>query len=330
MLCAASIALPNPSRAQSSPGAVSPVPVRIAAGPVSEPMFAAAAIIANLISNPPGGPACPADAICGPAGVVGEARSMLSIRDNLESLAIGESETAFVDGDLAWHAYSGLGRFAGRPLGDLRNLAVLYAKPLFLVVRAGSPLQKISDLRRKTVALAAVESAHAPLLNAVFAQYGLRERDMTMIHLSLENAAASLKEGEVDAAIVLAPSLPEPFKDVAESTPLRLLPVDGAPAQALLRQQPYLIAVEIADLAEGRRRAQGVAVPVLWVTTQRLPAPIGYGLVRSLQAPANRVAVSQALPQSSAIAAPEALTDTPIPVHIGAARWAEEASGAVR
>ena len=88
--------------------------------------------------------------------------------------------------------------------------------------------------------------------------------------------------------------------------------------------------VEIGDLAEGRSRTSGLAIPVLWVASQRLPAPIGYALLRSLQAPANEDALAQAVPTSSAIAPESELTRSPIPVHIGAARWFEEASGVVR
>jgi TRAP transporter TAXI family solute receptor len=330
MVFAASMALPNLLAGQETESATGPVPLRIAAGPVSEPMFTAAGIIANIISNPPGGPPCPADAVCGPPGLVGEARSTPSSIANLESLAQGESETAFVEGDLLWQAHNGFGRFAGRPLGDLRALSVLYTKTVFLIVRAGGPISDITDLRRKTVALGVLDDPHFSTISAVLTQHGVRERDLTLVHLGLDSAATALAHGDVDAAIVVAPALPQGFRDVAERTPLRLLPIEAKAAQALLRQQPYLIETEIGDLAEGRRRTSGLALPVLWVTSQRLPAQIGYGLVRSLQAPSNKEAVAQALPSSSAVADKEELTRAPIPLHIGAARWAEEASGVVR
>lgn len=249
---------------------------------------------------------------------------------NLESLAIGESETAFVEGDLAWQAHGGFGGFAGRPFGDLRALAVLYTQTVFVVVRAAAPIQSIADLQGRTVALSQLRDAHLATVGAILAGHGVRERDMTLIHLSLDNAAAALRHGEVDAAVMLAPALPQAFREVAETTALRLLPVEAAAAKTLLQQQPYLIEVEIGDLAEGRRRTPGLALPVLWLTTQRLPANIAYGLLRALQAPANAQAVAQALPQSSALADRNDLARSPIPLHIGAARWSEETSGVVR
>jgi TRAP transporter TAXI family solute receptor len=330
MLCGACIALPNLVAAQDAEIAGGPIPLRIAAGPAGEPMFAAASVVANIVSNPPGGPACPANAVCGPPGLVGEARSTVSGIVNIESLASGENETAFVEGDLLWQAYNGFGRFAGKPLGDLRALSVLYTKTVFLIVRAGGGIPDIAGLRRKTVALGELDDPHLHVISAILAQHGVRERELTLVHLSMSSAAAALAHGDVDAAIVVAPALPEGFREVAERLPLRLLAIEARPVQALLRQQPYLIEVEIGDLAEGRRRTNGLALPVLWVTTQRLPPQIGYGLVRSLQAPTNREAVVQALPQGSAVAAPGELTRSPIPLHIGAARWAEEASGVVR
>lgn len=329
LLCLLSACVSGPVLAQNQLPA-GPVPLRIAAGPASERMFTAASVIANIVSNPPGGPACPDNAVCGPTGLVGEARSTLSTSANIDSLANGESETAFVEGDALWQAYNGFGRFAGRPLGDLRALAVLYTESVFIVVRARTPIGSISQLRGKTVALGRLDDPHAQTLAAILAEHGVRSRDLTFIHLGLENAAAALDHGDVDAAIVVAAALPDPFREVAEHTPLRLLPIDAAIVQRLARQQPYLIPVEIGDLAEGRRRTNGVAFPVLWVSTQHLPARIAYGLVRSLQAPVNREAIAQALPRSSAVAEESALTRSPIPLHIGAASWFEETSGAVR
>lgn len=330
MLFAASIALPNLAAGQETEIATGPIPIRIAAGPASEPMFAAASVVANVVSNPPGGPDCPANAVCGPPGVVGEARSTASGHANIDSLASGENETAFVEGDVLWQAFNGFGRFAGKPLGDLRALSVLYTKTVFLIVRAGGGIPDIAGLRRKTVALGELDDPHFHIVSAILGQHGVRERELTLVHLGATSAASALAHGEVDAAIVVAPALPQAFRDVAERLPLRLLPVEATAAQALLRQQPYLIEVEIGDLAEGRRRTSGLALPVLWVTTQRLPPQIGYGLIRSLQAPSNREALAQALPQGSAVAAQEELTRSPIPLHIGAARWSEEASGVVR
>lgn len=325
------VALPfQPALSQESTGSAVEIPLRIAAGPASGAMFAAAGIVANVISNPPGGPACAANRVCGYAGLVGEARSTASSAANLDSVASGQSETAFIEGDLLWQAYNGFGRFAGKPLGDLRALSVLYTESVLLIVRARAPIDSIAGLRGKSVAVGALDDPHWHTISQVLSSHGVREKSLTLIHLSLDAAAMALAHGDIDAAIVVAPSLPQPFRQVAERTPLRLLPVDRDIAQRLARQQPYLMTVEIGDLAEGRSRTSGLAVPVLWVATQRLSAPIGYALVRSLQAPANEEVLAQAMPTSSAIAPQSELTRSPIPVHIGAARWFEEASGVVR
>ncbi len=324
-------ALPSgPALSQESAGSAVEIPLRIAAGPASGSMFAAAGIVANVISNPPGGPACAANRVCGYAGLVGEARSTESSAANLDSIASGQSETAFVEGDLLWQAYNGFGRFAGKPLGDLRALSVLYTESVLLIVRARSPIERIAGLRGKSVAVGALEDPHWHAISLILSSHGVREKDLTLIHLSLDAAAMAVAHGDIDAAIVMAPSLPQSFREVAERTPLRLLPVEREIGQRLARQQPYLMTVEIGDLAEGRSRTPGLAIPVLWVATQRLSAPIGYALVRSLQAPANEEALAQAMPASSAIAPESELRRSPIPVHIGAARWFDEAAGVVR
>ena len=306
------------------------MPLRIAAGPAAEPMFAVAGIIASVVSNPPGGPACAAGRICGYAGLVGEARATLDGMANLDALAAGQVETAIVEGDLLWQASNGFGPFAGRPLGDLRALSVLYTESVLLVVRADSPIAGIADLRQHTVSIGPLGNPHLHTIQQILTGHGVRPRELTQVHLTADAAAAGLQYGDVDVAIVVAPSLPQAFRAVAESTPLRLLPVAPDAAAALTGYYPYMLPVDLGDLAEGRRRTPGIALAVLWVTTQRLPSPVGHAVVRSLLAPANRAALSTVLPSSSAIAPEDELTRSPIALHPGAARYYEEAAGVVR
>ena len=315
--------------AQTSPAIVE-IPLRIAAGPPGGAMFPVAGIMANIVSNPPGGPPCPQDRVCGFPGLVGEARTTSGSVANLESIAAGQSETAIVEGDLLWQAANGFGAFAGKPLGDLRALAVLYTESVMLVVRADSPFESIADLRQRTVSIGADDNPHLHTVRQILAGENVRPRDLTQIHLTPQAAAAALDYGDIDAAIVVAPSLPAPFRAVAERTPLRLLPVAADVVEALSGYYPYMLPVDIGDLAEGRRRTPGIALAVLWVTTQQLPAPLAYGAVRSLMAPANRQALMQALPASSAVAPEKELRRSPIRLHPGAARYFEEASGVVR
>ncbi len=317
------------AKAQEAVGS-SEVPLRIAAGPASGSMFSIAGIVANVISNPPGGRPCPASQVCGYPGLVGEARSTMSGAANLDAMAAGHAETAFVAGDLLWQAYNGFGRFAGRPLGDLRSLAVLYTESVLLIVPARSPVQTIADLRGKSLAVGAPEDPHQHTIGQILLAHGVRERDLTLIHLSTEAAAAAVAHGEVDAAVLVAPSLPEAFRRLAERTPLRLLPVELETGRGLAQRHPYLMAVEIGDLEEDRVRTPGVAIPVLWVATQRLSAAVAHALLRSLHAPANEQILAQSMPSSSAVAPESELTRSPIPLHLGAARWYEEASGVVR
>lgn len=322
--------LPAPAPAQEAADTTAEIPLRIAAGPASGAMFSLAGIVANVISNPPGGRPCPASQVCGYPGLVGEARSSPSSVASLEAIAAGRVETAFVEGDVLWQAYSGFGRFSGSPLGDLRALAVLYTESALLIVRARSPVDAIAGLRGKSVAVAALDDPHRHMLDQILQAHGVRARELTLIHLSTEAAALAVAHGEVDAALVVAPALPAAFRAVAERTPLRLLPVEPDIGHRLAQQYPYLLPVDIGDLAEDRTMTPGLAIPVLWVATQRLPAAIGHALLRSLHAPANREVLAQAVPDSSAVAPADELSRSPIPIHPGAARWHEEASGVVR
>ena len=73
---------------------------------------------------------------------------------NVAAIAGGSAQSGFVQSDIAYWAYNGTGIYEGRPKVDgLRAIANLYPESIQLVVRKGSGIKSVPDLRgRKRVA----------------------------------------------------------------------------------------------------------------------------------------------------------------------------------
>ena len=87
-------------------------------------------------------------------------------------------------------AYSGTGVFEGKPkIEELRSIANLYPESVHLVVRKGSGVKSVADLKGKRVSLD--EPGSGTLLNAkaILAAYGIGEKDITPEYLKPNQAA---------------------------------------------------------------------------------------------------------------------------------------------
>ncbi len=133
-----------------------------------------------------------------------------------------------------------------------------------LIVRAGSPLKSVADLKGHTVALARGSSSHY-LLVAALAQAGLRYEDVKPVFLSPADARAAFDSGHVDAWAIWDPYLAV----VQAAEPTRTLAdyASGIP-------QPYSFFLGAPDFVKAHRDIveavlRAVADGDAWVSAHR-------------------------------------------------------------
>jgi sulfonate transport system substrate-binding protein len=116
----------------------------------------------------------------------------------LEALAVGS-----LDFGLTGDAPPVFAQAAGK---DLLYVGAEPAKPesSAILVPSGSPLQKLSDLRGKRIALQKGSSSHYLLVRAV-EQAGLEWKDINPVYLPPAEARAAFERGSVDAWVIWDP-----------------------------------------------------------------------------------------------------------------------------
>nr|WP_310632188.1 sulfonate ABC transporter substrate-binding protein [Paraburkholderia sp.] len=133
-----------------------------------------------------------------------------------------------------------------------------------LIVRAGSPLKRVADLKGRTVALARGSSSHY-LLVAALAQAGLRYEDVKVVFLSPADARAAFDSGHVDAWAIWDPYLAV----VQQAEPTRTLADYGSGIA-----QPYSFFLGAPDFVKAHRDVvatvlQAVKEGDAWVLAHR-------------------------------------------------------------
>jgi uncharacterized protein len=152
--------------------------------------------------------------------------------ENANRLHAGEIEFGFMASNWIGRARNGEPPF-GQPI-DIRMVAPMNAGPLFFIVRAGSDIRSVADLRGRRVAVGMKTSGMVQHAHNIFDVLGLSFSDFTPVYLDFAAGADALALGEVDAQF----QCPIPNKvmtELSERIAVRVLPYAAGDLDRLMR-----------------------------------------------------------------------------------------------
>ena len=240
---------------------------------------------------------------------------------NVDAIQRGVADLGLSYADVAYIAF--VGRLEGRSRFDhLRGIAVLHRTPLHVVVRRGSSIRSIADLRGQRVATGLPGSGSALTASLLLKAFGLGVHDVRTESLRYNEAAARLVTGDLDALLVVG-SQPLEAVTMATRAGARILPLEGPAIERLLAADPFFIR---ASIAKGAYPGYSQAIHTIGVESLLLCRDdLSESLVHDL---AQRLSeILPALPRPQGLAGMldlERAPATPIPLHPGAARYYRE------
>jgi TRAP transporter TAXI family solute receptor len=299
---------------------------RIGTGATAGTYFPIGGLIANAISNPPGSRACADGGSCGVQGLVASAVASNGSVANVGSIASGSMQSAFIQSDVAFWGYTGTGIYEGRPKVDtLRAIANLYPESFQLVARKGAGIKTIMDLKGKRVSLDEPGSGTLVDARLIFAAYGLTEKDVMAEYLKPQQAADKLKEGTLDAFFNVSGWPQAAISELAATTGIDLVPIDGPQAANLIKAYSFFGIDEIPDSAyKNAAGVKTVSVNAIWVTSSKLPDALIYAITAALWNPSTRKLLDSGHAKGKAIKLDTALEGLGIPLHAGAEKFYKE------
>ena len=245
---------------------------------------------------------------------------------NVNLLAQGQAELAFIQNDIAYYAVNGVEMFQGRKVTNLRGVATLYPEVIQLVALRQAGIGSVADLKGKRVAVGDIGSGTEANARQILEAAGLSYRDMAVRYLSFAEAAANLRDGHIDAAFVTAGIPTSAIQDIAVQKDIVIVPIAGPLVERLKERYPFYTQVTIPA---GTYRGQSspvttVAVKAMLVARADLPEDLVYNLTRALFNNLGRLA--QAHVRGQDVSIETARDGMSIPLHPGAARFYQEAS----
>jgi TRAP transporter TAXI family solute receptor len=299
---------------------------RIGTGGTAGTYFPIGGLIANAISNPPGSRTCADGGSCGVPGVVATAVASNGSVANVNAINSGSMQSGFTQSDVAYWAYNASGIYEGRPKVDaLRAIANLYPESFHLVARKGSGIKSIKDLKGKRMSLDEPGSGTLVDARLILAAYGMTEKDVKAEYLKPQQSADKLKDGALDAFFSVSGWPQGAIAELAATTGIDLVPIDGPEAENLIKTYSFFAADEIPDGAyKGVAGVKTVSVNAIWATSSKQADQLIYNITAALWNPSTRKLLDSGHAKGKAIKLETAIVGLGIPLHAGAEKFYKE------
>ncbi len=156
---------------------------------------------------------------------------------NIQELADGTADLAFCQSDVMAYAYNGTNLFETKVEG-FSTVAALYMEQVQIVTTNPS-IKTVEDLKGKAVSIGAPGSGVYFNAIDVLGAYGLTEDDIKPTYQSFSDSADALKNGQIDAAFIVAGAPTTAVTDLATTKTVYLVSLDEEHIQKLLEKSDY-------------------------------------------------------------------------------------------
>jgi uncharacterized protein len=206
-------------------------------------------------------------------------------KQNLAWLADGRADLALTQSDTAWDAYEGRNNFQQRLTG-LRAIAPLYTEAIHILIHRPLYIHRLDDLRGKRIAVGPAGSGTEANATQVLAASGLTLDEVDVRRLSVEEAMAALRRGELDAAFVTSGVPSAAVTGVLADGSALLFEPDGNLLERLRDACPFFLNknIEKADYPNLTEQVTTAGVQALLVGRSDLPAGVVDRLVHAISA----------------------------------------------
>jgi len=283
----------------------------VVTGPVGGPMYAISGAWAEVVNRLPGGYQV--------TNQVGGG-SVLTMK----VLANGEADFAMVGNDVAMYGYRGIEAFAGKPVAHARAVAALYLESFHVVVKAGTAMRELADLKGKRVAVGPPASGTQLASERILSVAGLK--DFRKLELGFNESAEYLRDGNADAAAYQTGIPYGPVVDISVVQPVDLLAIPDGVIQEIGKTYPFYVPVTIPRTTyKGMSRdVKSVAVKMLLLASAKVPDEDVYTVTKALFANLDRLKASHKMGET--LTREKALEGVTIPLHPGAEKFYREAA----
>ncbi len=158
-------------------------------------------------------------------------------QSNIQELVDGTADLAFCQSDVMAYAYEGTNLFDTKVEG-FSTVAALYMEQV-QIVTTNPEIKTVADLKGKAVSIGAPGSGVYFNAIDILGAYDLTEEDIRPTYQSFGDSADALKNGQIDAAFIVAGAPTTAVTDLATTKTVYLVSLDEEHIQKLLEKSDY-------------------------------------------------------------------------------------------
>lgn len=215
-------------------------------------------------------------------GVTARAEVSGASTENCRLVGANEQQIALANADAVYYAYHG-GREFKKPLKIL-SMFSMYPSNMQIVCLKSSAIKSIADLKGKRVAVGPPGGNTFIMTWAILKAYGFGEKDIKPVYQTFVESVASLKDGGIDAAFILAGYPNSAILDLATTRDIHLIPIEKSIIDKITAEYKfYADGVVPAGVYRGvDQPTPGLAVMNVWIAYKDLPENLVYKIVKAI------------------------------------------------
>jgi TRAP transporter TAXI family solute receptor len=202
-----------------------------------------------------------------------QVRSTGASVENVGNLAGGSADFALIQNDIAYFAKNGTGidAFKGNAVQSLRGIATLYPETITVVTPGNKNYNSISDLSGATINTGDLGSGTQ--VNALQILNAVGVSNFTEQNTDFSQAAEQIQNGDIDAAFVVGGWPVGAIAELAQTSSISIIAIDGQERQQVLQSARYFAEDEIpAGTYQGINEPKPtVSVQAMAATTTQVP-----------------------------------------------------------
>jgi len=243
--------------------------------------------------------------------------------ENQRLLGNKQVELALTQNDVADYSMNGTEMFKDQKITNFRAIAALYPEVLQWVVTPN--IKSIADLKGKRFVVGPAASGTEANTRQVFEALGMSYKDLSKAaFLSYAEAAAAMKDRQVDGFAVTGGVPTSAITDVTTSLDISILPITGDDAKKVTEKYKFFVQTKVPAGAYKGVNADvpTIAVQSMLVCREDLDPDLVYWLTKTLIE--KQPELAQAHAKGKELSKESAVKGLTVPLHPGAERYYKE------
>ena len=246
---------------------------------------------------------------------------------NIQQMQVGASQIAIVQNDVMDYAYNATDLFEGQdPYTDFSTIMVCYPETIQIIAQKN--ITSIDQLKGKRVSTGDAGSGVEFNARQILAAYGLDiDADIVKNSQSFADSADALKNGQIDAAFVVAGAPTTAVTELAASGyKFNLLEIDAEHAEQLKSQYGFYtdITVPAGTYTPVDKDVKTVAVMATLACRNDVPTEVVYEFTKGMFELKDKLGAAGFKDKFDLVDQTTAVTGSTVPFHPGAEQYFKE------